>query len=337
MRVTVLTWLESERATAHDIVVDQVAAALERGGHVVSIVGVHGDVQRLVDGIAVTAPELVFNLMEMFDDVLVGDVAVAGLLELIGVPFTGSGPGELAACQNKALAKKLLSFDGIATPRFAVFDPGAHVAVDALAMPLIVKPLRGDASIGVDEARSLVGDAAALAQRVREIHEEVHDDAIVEEFIDGRELYVGVLGNDAPHALPIIEIDFSGLPSSAPHLLGRRAKFEVGSAEYRGTRAVVAKLPDAVRAHVTAVALEAYRALDVRDYGRVDLRLTDGGEVYVIEVNASCYLEEKSELALAARVAGIDYATLVNRIAALAVERFGCRAQPTVGAPIFSP
>jgi D-alanine-D-alanine ligase len=261
---------------------------------------------------------------------------VAGLLELVGVPFTGSGPSELALCQNKALAKKVLSFEGVATPRFAVFDRGAAVTLDGLDPPLIVKPLRGDASIGVDEARSIVGDAAALAGRVREVHDDVHDAAIVEEFIDGRELYVGILGNDAPRALQIIEIDFSGLPAGAPHLLGRRAKFEVGSAEYRGTRPVLAALPDAVRAHVTAVALEAYRALGVRDYGRVDLRLTDGGEAWVIEVNASCYLEQKSELALAARAAGLDYATLVNRIAALAVDRFGRRAQPTVDAPVFA-
>ena len=336
MRITVLTWLESERATTHDVVVDQVAAALERGGHVVSIVGVHGDLQRLVDGIAVTAPELVFNLMEMFDDVLIGDVAVAGLLELVGVPFTGSGPSELALCQNKALAKKVLAYEGVTTPRFSVFEPGADVALDGLEPPLIVKPLRGDASIGVDETRSIVGNASALAGRVREIHDEVRDAAIAEEFVEGRELYVGILGNDVPRALPIVEIDFSGLPAGAPHLLGRRAKFEVGSPEYRGTRPVVAALSDAARAHVTAVALEAYRTLGVRDYGRVDLRLTDGGEAWVIEVNASCYLEEKSELALAARAAGLDYATLVNRIAALAVERFGRRAQPIVGAPVFT-
>jgi D-alanine-D-alanine ligase len=217
-----------------------------------------------------------------------------------------------------------------------VFEPGAPVGFDGLMPPLIVKPLRGDASIGVDESRSLVDDAAALARRVREIHDEVNDDAIAEEYVDGRELYVAIVGNDAPRALPIIEIDFSGLPAGAPHLLGRRAKFEVGSAEYRGTRPVVARLPDAVRARVTTAALDAYRTLGVRDYGRVDLRLTDAGEAFVIEVNASCYLEQKSELALAARAAGIDYTTLVNRIAALAVERFGRRAQPTIGAPVFT-
>ena len=330
MRVTVLTWLDSEQALSYDAVVDQVAAALERGGHVVSIVGVHGDLQRLVDGLAVTAPELVFNLMEMFDDCLVGDVAVAGLLELVGVPFTGSGPDGLALCGNKALAKKLFAFDGVPSPRFGLFAPGGPVACDALRMPLFVKPLNGDGSVGVDESRSLVHDAGALERRVREIHVELHDVALAEEYVDGRELYVGILGNEAPEVLPIVEIDFSGLPAGAPHVLGARAKFDLASPEYRGTSAVVATLSPALRARVTELALAAYRALGVRDYGRVDLRVSDGGDPFVIEVNASCYLDEAGELALAARAAGLDYTALVNRIAALARDRFARRIRPSL-------
>ncbi len=329
-----VTWLESEQAREHDVVVDQVTSALERGGHVVSIVGVHGDVERLVDGIALTRPDLVFNLMEMFGDSLVGDVAVAGLLELVGVPYTGCGPGELYLCQDKALTKKILAYEGIAYPRFAVFPRGVGFETGGnLRMPLFVKPLRADASIGVDESRSLVRDANALMRRVLAIHDEVHDAALAEEFIEGRELYVAILGNDEPVALPIIEMDFSGLPDGAPHVLGARAKFDASSPEYQGTHAVVAELPDALRARVQRIALDAYRALRVRDYGRVDLRLTDSGQAYVIEVNAGCYLEEKSELAMAARAAGMSYATLVNRIAELAVERFDGRTHPIVGTP----
>jgi D-alanine-D-alanine ligase len=332
VRITVLTWLESERATEHDVVVDQVVDALEAGGHVVSIIGVHGELQRLVDGIRITDPDLVFNLMEMFDDNLLGDVSVAGLLELCGVPYTGCGPGELYLCQDKALTKKILHHEGIAYPRFAVFPRGAGFETGGnLRMPLFVKPLRADASIGIDESRSLVHDTPGLMRRVLAIHDEVHDAALAEEYIAGRELYVAILGNDEPLALPIIEMDFSGLPDGAPHILGERAKFDVGSLEYRGTHAVVAELPDELRARLHKISLDAYRALRVRDYGRVDLRLTDSGEAYVIEVNASCYLEEKSELALAAAAAGIDYATLINRIAALALARFAGRAHPVAG------
>lgn len=340
MRVTVITWLESEQATGHDVVVDQVAAALERGGHVVSIIGVHGDVQRLYDGIRITDPDLIFNLMEMFDDNLLGDVSVAGFLELCGVAYTGCGPGGLYLCQDKALTKKILAYEGIAYPRFAVFPRrGGFETGGNLRMPLFVKPLRADASIGVDESRSLVHDAAQLMRRVIEIHDQINDSALAEEFIEGRELYVGILGNDEPEALPVIEMDFSGLPDGAPHVLGERSKFDESSLEYQGTRSVVAELSDELRARVHKISLDAYRALRVRDYGRVDLRVTGAGEIYVIEVNASCYLEVKSELAMAALAAGVDYTTLVNRIAALAVERFRRRAQPVVAAPapLFSP
>jgi len=340
VRITVLTWLESEQARHHDVVVDQVADALERGGHVVSIIGVHGDVQRLLDGIRITDPELVFNLMEMFDDNLLGDVAVAGLLDLCGVPYTGSGAGELHLCQDKALTKKILAYEGILYPRFAVFprDVGFETGGN-LRMPLFVKPLRADASIGVDESCSLVRDANALMRRVLAIHDEVNDAALAEEFIEGRELYVAILGDDEPEVLPVIEMDFSGLPAGAPHVLGVRAKFDESSLEYQGTRAVLAELPDELRARVHKIALDAYRALHVRDYGRVDLRLTQSGEIYVIEVNASCYLEHKGELAMAARAAGIDYTSLVNRIAELAVARFRRRARPVVAgaAALFSP
>jgi D-alanine-D-alanine ligase len=230
--------------------------------------------------------------------------------------------------QDKALAKKLLHYEGILYPRFAVFPRDAGFETGGnLRMPLFVKPLRGDASIGVDAA-SLVHDAHSLMRRVLCIHDQVHDAALAEEFIAGRELYVGVIGNEEPVALPVIEMDFSGLPDGAPRVLGRRAKFDEASPEYRGTRAVVAELPDELRARLQKVAVDAYRALRVRDYGRVDLRLTETGDAYVIDVNASCYLEQHGELAMAAAAAGLDYPSLLERIVALATERCARRSIP---------
>jgi D-alanine-D-alanine ligase len=232
------------------------------------------------------------------------------------------------------LTKKLLAFDGIGYPDFAVFSQDADLETGGkLRMPLFVKPLRADASIGVDDTASLVRDANGLMRRVLAIHDQVRDAALAEEFIEGRELYVAIIGNDEPEVLPIIEMDFSGLPDGAPHVLGERAKFDKSSVEYQGTHAVLAELPDELRARVQKISLAAYRALRVRDYGRVDLRLTETGEAYVIEVNASCYLEDKGEFAMAAAAAGIDYTTLVNRIAELAVERCGRRAHPIAGVP----
>jgi D-alanine-D-alanine ligase len=136
---------------------------------------------------------------------------------------------------------------------------------------------------------------------------------------------VGVVGNAQPQVLPPIEVDFSGLPEGAPRIMTGKAKWKTRSAEYKGTKTVLADLPDELRAKVQRVALGAYRALRVRDYGRVDMRVTDTGEIYVLEVNASCYLEKDSELAMAARAAGMSHVQLVNEIVDLAVERLGIR------------
>jgi D-alanine-D-alanine ligase len=177
-----------------------------------------------------------------------------------------------------------------------------------------------DASIGID-GDALVRDANALMRRVLLIHDEIDDDALAEEYIEGRELYVGVIGNGDAQALPPVEIDFSGFPEGAPRVLDEKAKWDAGSPEFRGTRSVLAELPDELRARVSKVAVSAYRALRVRDYGRVDLRVADTGEIYVLEVNASCYLERGSELAMAARAAGIEFDELIERIALMARDR----------------
>jgi D-alanine-D-alanine ligase len=160
-------------------------------------------------------------------------------------------------------------------------------------------------------------------KRVLNIHEKVNDSALVEEYIEGRELYVGVLGNREPMAFPPIEMDFSGLPEGMPRVAGTKAKWKKNSIEYKGTKSVLAEIPDELRAKLQKAALDAYRALRVRDYGRVDLRLTEAGDIYVIEVNASCYLEQESEFATAAKAAGIEFPDLVGRIVELAVERYG--------------
>jgi D-alanine-D-alanine ligase len=324
MKITVLTYLEKEDDTKVDEVVEQVVEALKAHGHNVSILGVHGDVRKLIVGLARRKPDLVFNLMEMFGDNLQGDVCVAGMLDLIGVPHTGGGAGEYYLQQDKALAKRLLAYEGILYPKYAVFGPG-NTAVETggnLHMPLFVKPLRGDASIGID-AKSLVRDGKELMKRVVSIQDKLNDSALAEEYIEGREFYVSVLGNTNARALPAIEMDFSGLPEGMPRFLDRKAKFSPRSKAYKGTKAVLAQIPDDLHARLQKISLDAYRAVRVRDYGRVDLRLTEAGEIYVIEVNASCYLEKASEFATAARAAGIEFPDLVQRIVELAMERHG--------------
>lgn len=321
MKITVLTHVEKEDSNNYDVVVPQVVEALKSKGHDVSILAVYSDIHKLIRGLTEPRPELVFNLMEMFGDDNFGDVDVAGMLDLLDLAHTGGGAAEISLRQDKALAKKLLAFDNILYPRYAVFHKNAGFETGGnLRMPMFVKPLRLDASLGID-GKSLVHDAGSLMKRVALIHEKLNDDALAEEFIEGREFYIGVFGNNEPQAFPPIEMDFSGLPDGIPHVADSKAKWEKNSVEYKGTRSVVATIPDELRAKLQKVALDAYRALRVRDYGRVDLRFTDTGDIYVIEVNASCYLERDSEFATAARAAGIEYPDLIDRIAKLAADR----------------
>jgi D-alanine-D-alanine ligase len=322
MNVTVLAYREQAGPRSYDEVVDQVADALRAHGHRVSVLAIHDDVGRLIAGLRRRRLDLVFNLMEMFGKNLLGAAAVAGLLDLLGLPFTGGGPGELYLQEDKALTKKLLAYEQIPYPDFAVFSPRADLETGGrLRLPLFVKPLRMDASIGIDN-HALVHNTQEMMERVLAIHKKVHDAALVEEYIDGREFYVGVLRNQEPAAFPPIEMDFSGLPDGAPRVLGARAKWATKSAEYKGTQAVVAELPGELRARLEKVAVDAYRALRVRDYGRIDLRLTEAGEIYVLEVNASCYLERQGEFATSAAAAGLEYPVLVQKIVDLARERY---------------
>jgi D-alanine-D-alanine ligase len=290
----------------------------------VSVLTVSRDLRRFVEGIQTGKPELVFNVLEQFGDRPIGsDIGAVGLLDLLEVPYTGGGPGEFYLTGDKSVTKKILAFDSIQCPSFAVFPKGAGFeTAGKLRMPLFVKPLRLDASIGIESAKkALVRNTNELMKRVLEIHEQCDDSALVEEYIEGREFYVGLIGNDEPTVLPPIEMDFSGLPEGAPKIMDAKAKFEKGSAEYRGTRPKIAELSDDLAGKVKSVALNAYRALRVRDYGRVDLRMNETGEIYVLEVNASCYLDENGEFAMAANAAGIEYDQLIQRIVTCARDR----------------
>ena len=327
MKITILTHLEREKSRTHDPVVTQVSKALKQQGFDVSILGVHGDLKKLIAGISRRKPDLIFNLMEMFGRNIFGDVGVAGVLDLLNVAYTGAGPGECYLQQDKVLTKKLLAYEGIRYPDFAVFSRNADFETGGkLRMPLFVKPLRTDASIGID-GNALVDNPRELMKRVVAIHEKVHDSALAEEYIKGREFYMGILGNEDPLPLAPLEVDFSGLPEGKPHVLDSNAKWTKDSAEYEGTRVVVADVADDLRARLQQVSIAAYRALRVRDYGRIDLRLSETGEIYVLEVNANCYLEESGEFAMAAAAAGLDYAVLLGKIVDLARRRVRQRSK----------
>ena len=321
MIITVLTHLLKERdSKSYDIVIDQVSAALTARGHEVSVFGVHGDMVKLVEGLKERKPNLIFNLMETFGKTQLGSIGVVGVLDLLGLPYTGGGPGEFYLQEDKGITKKILAYEKILYPDYAVIPEGAESkTVDNLRFPMFVKPLRMDASIGIS-AKSIVRTKKELLERINAIHK-LKDSALIEEYIEGREFFVGLLGNRDPQVLPVLEVDFSGMPEGAPNILDAKAKWDTESAEYKGSKVVVAELPDELREQIQNIALGAYKALRVRDYGRVDLRMDESGAVYVIEANASCYLERSSELAVAAKAAGIEYEDLLERIVQLALER----------------
>jgi D-alanine-D-alanine ligase len=326
MDIAILAYLETGEQKP-DVVMEQVEAALAKAGHKARIVTIRDDVAEVI-ALKKPKPDLIFNLVESFgDDILGGTMGVAGLLDLLELPYTGGGPGEIYLQEDKALSKKLLAFQQIPYPDFATFAPTAGLESGGnLRMPLFVKPLRMDASIGIDVG-SLVRNTQQLMERVLYIHKTFGDTALAEEYIEGREFYVGVLGNEELTALPPLEMDFSGMKEGSLKVMDNEAKFDEKSERFHGTKAIVPDLEPELRARLQKVSLDAYRALRVRDYGRIDLRLAETGEIFVIEVNANCYLEEDSELAMAARAHGIEYPELVNRIAELALERWKHRSR----------
>ena len=326
LKVSVLFWEDRDPAgTEHDEVVDQVAAALTDGGHKVSLIGISSDLRELLDKLDEQRPQLVFNLCERFCDNDLFDMHVITLLEMLGQPFTGTGPLGTALRQDKAITKKLLKFHDVPYPNSITFDKNDIEFAGRMRFPLFVKPLTGDASMGIDDS-SLVTEYSKLVERINFIQTQLNLPALVEEYIEGREFYVSILGNSPVEVLPVMELDFSKLPGGLPKIYGSDAKSDESSVQYNSVNAIVAtELSPEIRARIANVGREAAYALKVRDYARVDIRLTDDGRPVVLEVNANPYLEHTSAFALAALQAGMGYTTLINHIAEIA----GKRCEPT--------
>ena len=322
LKISVLFWEErGPEGNRHDEVVEQVAQALTVGGHRVSQIAVNDDLRELLDKLDDKRPDLVFNLCERFADNDDFESHVAAVLTMLGQPFTGSSPAGLNLRQDKAITKKLLKFHDLAYPNFATFEKENLEFAGKMHFPFFVKPLHGDASTGIDDS-SLVTEYSRMVERIDFIQKQLKVPALVEEYIDGREFYVSVLGNDPMEVLPLMELDFSKLPASFPRIYGHEAKSVEESPQYRAVNAVVATdLPAEVRARITAAGREAGYALKIQDYGRVDIRLSATGIPMVVEVNANPYLERTSAYALAALQAGMGYSTLINRIVEVAWKR----------------
>jgi len=279
------------------------------------------DVRLLVDRVAAFDPALVFNCCEGFRGSAQYEYAVAAVLEMHGWRHTGSTPTALLVARNKSMSKKILKHHGIRVPEFATFHAGApFLRPSTLRFPLIVKPLFEDASIGIAQA-SVVNEDESLAERIAFIHEKFRQAAIAEELIEGRELYVGLIGNAELEMLPIVELHFGKLSSVERRIATYKAKWDEEYRERHHIRSGFARLSEAVRAKVRGVCQTAFRALWLQDYGRVDLRLTHDHEVYVLEVNPNPFIAHGHELANAAEKAGMKYADFIQRIVDEAMRR----------------
>ena len=309
-----------------DPVIAQLTDALRHGGHDVATIAVGAAVEPVIAGLRATAPDLVFNLAESFGGKSALESNVAALLNLLGLRYTGSSPAGLLLAGDKTLAKKVLCFHGIRTPAAATVYRGALDWAEELAFPVIVKPPQEDASLGITSA-SVVHDLKELFSRIDALQDEYQQPVLVEQYIEGRELYVGVLGNAQPRALAPMEMDFGGLPEGMPRIASWEAKWgDDGTGTgvaFAGTKSVFPEaLEPALEERVRRVAVEAFHALRLRDYARVDLRLTPEGEPYVIEANPNCYLERDAEFARAAGRDGLEYEALIARIVELASARY---------------
>ncbi|HKR84076.1 MAG TPA: ATP-grasp domain-containing protein [Terriglobales bacterium] len=300
---------------------EEITDALAKLGHEPFYHVLDGRPQSL-HGLAKCGADLVFNLTESYAGDDTKEMNVAAYMDLIGLPYTGAGPHAHFLAQDKATAKKMFHFHGIRTPYFATAYRGNIDHAHDVKFPLIVKPQLEDGSIGIDAA-AVVNGVKELMERVQYVQNEFDSPALIEEYIEGREIYAAILGSyERTEVLPLVELDLSQLPEGVPRIASRDVKFERDSEAYKLTKSrVVEDLDESTTQKLSETAVAAYRAVKLRDYGRIDMRLTAEGEVYVIEANPNPWLSSKHEFAMAGRKSGRTYTELIKSIIELALER----------------
>ena len=298
-----------------------VTTTLRQSGHDVRCLGVLDSLTEMRLAIAEWKPDIIFNLLEEFNGIVTYDQHVVAYLELLRQPYTGCNPRGLLLSRDKPLSKQLLSFHRIPSPRFAVIRRGTRVHVPhKLHFPLFVKSATEDASLGIAQA-SVVEDAARLKERVAFMHEQIGSDALVEEFIEGRELYVGVMGNARLTRLPVWEMVFGTMPDSLAAIATRKVKWDKGyQSKYGISTRAAEDLPPAVLAQLDKLSRRIFQALGLSGYARMDFRVTADGRVYALEANANPNLEASEDFAESARAAGIAYPELLERVMALGLS-----------------
>lgn len=291
-------------------------------GHEVRTLGVYDDVKLVIKEVEENRPDIVFNLTEIFLGKAYLDKNIPSVLELLQIPYTGCGPEGLMICNNKILTKKILTYHRIKVPGFHIFHKGKRIwHPKKLKFPLLVKPAREEASTGIAKG-SFVENEKDLVERVQFIHDKFNMAAIVEEYIDGRELYLGILGDKRLQTFPVREMKFSQVPDDEPKLATYKAKWDQKYRKKWGIKNEFAgRLPEGVPEKIIKACKRAYRALMIDSYGRFDLRVTPKGEVYILEANANPELARGDEFAESAEKAGLGYDKLIQKILKLSFQR----------------
>jgi D-alanine-D-alanine ligase len=299
-----------EFKTEYDVMV-----TLESLGHEVRALGLLDNLSDLRTAITDWKPDVAFNLLEEFQGIVTYDQHVVAFLELMKQPYTGCNPRGMMISRDKVLSKQILAYHRIPTPGFAVFRRGKRYHIPRrLKFPLFVKSATEDASVGIAQA-SIVRDPERLRERIEFIHEQTKSDALVEEYIEGRELYVGVLGNERLTTFPVWEMDFGTLPEVMAGIATRKVKWDRGYQKKHGIRTAAARnLPDGCAAYLDKLSKRIYRALYLSGYARMDFRMRPDGSVYVLEANANPNISYGEDFAESAHASGLQYEGLLEQI-----------------------
>jgi D-alanine-D-alanine ligase len=292
-----------------------VLGCLKRLGHDVETLAVFDNVFAIVEKLKAFAPDIVFNLSESFHHNRAHEPNIPALLELMRVPYTGSGPDALLLCKDKALAKKVLSYHHVRLPHFVVSRRDRPLRrLRRFVYPAFVKPLNEESSDGISQASFVKTENEAI-ERARFIHQKFECDALIEEYIEGRELYLSVLGNKRLSVFPPREIFFEQVPDDAPKFATFHAKWNDSYRKKWGIKnAAAGPLPEDMRENLGKLARKIYRLLKIRGFGRIDVRLTTKGEVFVIEANPNPSLAQDEDFASAAAEGGVAYEALIQQI-----------------------
>jgi D-alanine-D-alanine ligase len=298
-----------------------VMAALVELGHTAEHLAIFDDVDLVRQKMESFAPDVLFNLVEQFKNNPGFDQNIVSLLEMQGVPFTGCGATGLTLCKHKGISKKILGHHGIATPNFVVIPRGQRIGGPRkLKFPILVKPVKDEASYGISQA-SFVQNEEQFRERIAFIHEKHNSDAIAEEYIDGRELYVGLMGNTRLTVFPIRELIFREVPPNEPKIATYKAKWDEEYRKRWGLDGQFAEdLEPALVAEIEQMCKDIYRLLTIDGYARIDLRLAADNKIYFIEANPNPHLASDEDFAQSAERAGLKYPQLINSIIRLGMS-----------------